>query len=137
MYTSIIIFFVFGHNTCMVLLYILLTAYIVAINFYSFLLVKGLRDKERQAEAERQAQPLLNTSQSSNPPTQPPADKYLGKLCIAGALGGAITIYTCMFILKYKRSDLLLMVLMPLLGVLNIYLFVLLFKSGFGFLLIR
>ena len=121
----------------MVLLYILLTAYIVAINFYSFLLVKGLRDKERQAEAERQAQPLLNASQSSKQPTQPNADKYLGKLCIAGALGGAITIYTCMFILKYKRNDLLLMVLMPLLGVLNVYLFVLLFKSGFGFLLIR
>jgi hypothetical protein len=34
----------------MVLLYILLAAYIVAINFYSFLLVKGLRDKEKAAE---------------------------------------------------------------------------------------
>ena len=58
-------------------------------------------------------------------------------MLIAGAMGGAITIYVCMFILKYKRSDLLYMVLMPLLGVLNVYLFVLLFKSGFGFLLIR
>ncbi|MBQ8291754.1 MAG: hypothetical protein IJX88_04530 [Clostridia bacterium] len=58
----------------------------------------------------------------------------LGKLFAAGALGGAITIYVCMFIFKYKRSNLLLMVMMPLLGVLNIYLWVILFRSGFSFL---
>ena len=121
----------------MVLLYILLSAYIIAINFYSFLLVKGLRDKERQAEAAKQAQPLIEESSHAEEPLNPSRERYLSKLCLAGALGGAITIYTCMFILKYKRSDLLLMVLMPLLGVLNVYLFALLFKSGFGFLLIR
>lgn len=117
----------------MIILYILLVAYILAINFYAFLLVKGLRDKERKAELEREAAPLINEGQT--PPPLP--DRQLGKLFITGALGGAITIYVCMFLLKYKRSDLLLMVTMPLLGVLNVYLFVLLFKSGFGFLLIR
>ena len=115
----------------MILLYILLIAYIVAINFYAFLLVKGLRDREKTAEVNRQAEPLIS---AANPETQPIKERYLGKLLLTGALGGAITVYVCMFILKYKRSDLLLMVLMPLFGVLNVYLFVLLFKSGFGFL---
>ena len=121
----------------MILLYLLLAAYIIAINFYSFLLVKSLRDKEKQADAMKQAQPLSADTSTAEQPVKPSQERYLGKLCIAGALGGAITIYTCMFIFKYKRADLLLMVLMPLLGVLNIYLFVMLFKSGFGFLLIR
>ncbi|MBQ8284627.1 MAG: hypothetical protein IJX75_06050 [Clostridia bacterium] len=135
----------------MVVLYIFLIAYILAINFYAFLLVKSLRDKERQDEIRRQAAPLSAYSSNGDPrenasddgyyppatsPNKPP-ERNLGKLCITGLLGGAITIYVCMFVLKYKRSDLLLMVLMPLLGVLNIYLWVLLFKSGFGFLLIR
>ena len=121
----------------MILLYILLIAYIIAINFYAFLLVKGFRDREKQAEIERQASPLIDAAQNAESPIKTEPEKYLGKMLIAGAMGGAITIYVCMFILKYKRSDLLLMVLMPLLGVLNVYLFVLLFKSGFGFLLIR
>ena len=118
----------------MILLYILLVAYIVAINFYAFLLVKSLRDQDRLSEAKRQAEPLISATAPETPPLR---DRALGKLLLTGALGGAITVYVCMFILKYKRSDLLLMVLMPLLGVLNVYLFVLLFKSGFGFLLIR
>ncbi len=120
----------------MLILYILFIAYILAINFYAFLLVKTLKDKEKQLEAERQAAPLsLATANGQN--QAPQTEKYVGKLCITGLLGGAITIYVCMFLLKFKRSNLLLMVLMPLLGVLNIYLWVLLFKSGFSFLLIR
>jgi len=113
----------------MIILYILLVAYILAINFYAFLLVKSLRDKEREEEAK----PVAVNGET--PPRVP--EKVAGKLCITGLLGGAITIYVCMFILKYKRSDLLLMVLMPLLGVLNIYLWVLLFRSGFSFFVIR
>ena len=52
----------------MILLYLLLAAYIIAINFYAFLLVKSLRDKEKQIESTKQAEPLsisktaLNTS---------------------------------------------------------------------------
>ena len=132
------IFFRLTHTAYMILLYILLIAYIIAINFYAFLLVKGFRDREKQAEIERQASPLIDAAaQNAEKPIKATPEKYLGKMLIAGAMGGAITIYVCMFLLKYKRSDLLLMVLMPLLGVLNVYLFVLLFKSGFGFLLIR
>ncbi len=125
----------------MILLYILLIAYIIAVNFYAFVLVKTLREKEKQAELNAQAEPLIsateNVTERGADPATKPAAKSTGKLCITGALGGAITIYVCMFIMKYRRTDLLLMVLMPLLGVLNVYLWVLLFRSGFSFLLIR
>ena len=118
----------------MIILYILLIAYILAINFYAFLLIKSLKEEEAREELRRQAAPLSELEQPITPKTR---DRSLGKLCITGALGGAITIYVCMFLYKYRRSDLFLMLIMPLLGVLNIYLFVLLFKSGFGFLIIR
>ena len=116
----------------MIIFYIFLTAYILSINFYSFLLIKTIRDNEE--ELERMKEKQANSSPST---TNAPHEKYTGKLCVAGLLGGAITIYVCMFLLKYKRTDLLLMVLMPLLGVLNIYIFALLYKSGFGFLFVR
>ena len=115
----------------MLIFYILLVAYILAVNFYAFLLVKTLRDEEQQAEVTRQGEPLTLASGERKPP-----QKNLSKLIFTGVLGGAVTVYVCMFLLKYKRSDLLLMVLMPLLGVLNIYLFVMLFKNGLTFLIL-
>ena len=125
----------------MIILYILLIAYIAAINFYAFLLVKTLSAKEREAELNRQASPLIDSTKDTqnalSAPQASPPQKMIGKLCITGALGGAITIYACMFIFKYRRSDLLLMVLMPLLGVLNVYLWVILFRSGFAFFIVR
>ena len=119
----------------MVILYIMLVAYILAINFYAFLLVKSFREKEKEREIRQEIEGLAQTKEPSTSST--PLERATGKLCITGLLGGAITIYVCMFLLKYKRSDLLLMVLMPLLGVLNIYVFVLLFRSGFSFFIIR
>lgn len=113
----------------MIILYVLLIAYILAVNFYAFMLVKTLRDKEREEEVRRQGMPLTQTIPSA-------PQKFLGKLLITGALGGAITIYVCMFIFKWRRTELILMILMPLLGVLNIYLWVLLFRSGFRFFVI-
>ena len=115
----------------MVILYILLVAYILAINFYAFLLVKSFREKETKQEIENLTPPVDKL------PAETPTERITGKLCITGLLGGAITIYVCMFLFRYKRSDLLLMVLMPLLGVLNVYLFILLFRSGFSFFIIR
>lgn len=143
----------------MILLYILIVAYILAINFYAFLLVKSMSAQETEKQQPLQ-QPLQqnaqhNASQPSQPSQQPqqssqdrtransePTEqsspqKCIGKLCITGALGGAIAIYVCMFIFKFRRSDLLLMVLMPLLGVLNVYLWILLFRSGLGFFIVR
>lgn len=111
----------------MIILYILLIAYLLAVNFYAFLYVKSLRDKEleKQSSTTTPQAPVQNT------------DKFIGKLCVTGILGGAITIYVCMFLFKFRRNDLLLMVLMPLFGVLNIYITILLFRSGFSFLFFR
>ena len=141
-----IIFCVYGKTFYMIILYILLIAYILAINFYAFLLVKTLSKQERDAQAYRQAQPLISSTDNETAPPIAPLtkqvntekpQKYVGKLCIAGALGGAIAIYVSMFIFKFRLSDLFLMVIMPLLGVLNIYIWVLLFRSGFAFFVIR
>jgi Flp pilus assembly protein TadB len=130
----------------MVLLYILLIAYIIAINFYAFLQIKSMRDNEEKeavrAEIKSDTKAALpaesaQTTDEHATTAQKQPQRNLGKLFITAALGGAITIYVCMFVLKYKRSDLLLMVLMPLLGVLNVYFWVLLFRSGFSFFLIR
>ncbi len=120
----------------MIILYLLLVAYILAINFYAFLLVKALRDKERKAQIAQEAKSAALPLSVEEEPAKPP-ERVSGKLCITGLLGGAITVYVCMFLLKYRRDDLLLMVVMPLLGVLNIYLWVLLFRSGFTFFLVR
>ena len=128
----------------MIILYLFVIAYIAAINLYAFLLIKTLAKQERDAVAtvppvnvaKDETSDTAPTTTSSVPTAQKP-QKVISKLCITGALGGAIAIYACMFIYKYRRNDLFLMVIMPLLGVLNVYLWVLLFKSGFSFLLIR
>ncbi len=143
MYIPLVIIYRFlGKTDCMIILYILLVAYILSVNFYAFLLVKSLRDKERNEQVRKQGEPLTqhereNDQNVANSPNKPATDKYVGKLLITGLLGGAITIYVCMFVFKFKRTELLLMVLMPLLGVLNVYLWVLLFRSGFQFFVIR
>ena len=67
----------------MILLYILLIAYIIAINFYAFLLVKGFRDREKQAEIERQASPLIDAAaQNAEKPIKATPEKYLGKMLL-------------------------------------------------------
>ena len=131
----------------MILLYVLFVVYILAINFYAFLLVKSLKEKERAAEIsqmEQQSRPFPTQTSSNAMPTSAPSstnerpyDKIMGRLFITGALGGAITIYVCMFLYKYKLSELLLMVLMPMIGILNIYFWVLMFKSGLRFFIFR
>ena len=137
MSTSSFIFFLSGHTVRMLIFYILLSAYILAVNFYAFLLVKSLRDQERRDELERQASPLAESAENAPSRNRKATDRSLGKLLLTGALGGAITLYVCMFLFKYRKTDLLPMVLLPVLGALNVYLFVLLFRSGFGFFLVR
>ena len=118
----------------MFILYVLAIAYILAVNFYAFLLVKSLADNEKQTALDTQLhQKVSNAEDKESTPPQ----KYFRKLLITGALGGAITVYVCMFLFKYKRSELALMVLMPLLGVLNIYSWILLFRYGLSFFVVR
>lgn len=100
----------------MILLYVILIVYILAINFYSFLLFKSQRDEYEATD---------KVTKSGD-----------GKLFLAAFLGGAITIYISMFIFKYRTKSLLLMIAMPVLAVLNVYLWILAFRSGLTFIAI-
>lgn len=98
----------------MILLYIIFTVYILAINFYSFLLVKSEKnDYEATGTYNKRGD---------------------GKLFLSALLGGAICIYISMFVFKYRTKSLFLMIVMPVLGVMNIYVFYIAFRSGFTFI---
>lgn len=95
----------------MILLTILLSTYILAVNFYGFRLLKTQRDgfeagKKKAGEGD-------------------------GKLLLAAALGGAIAVYATMFVLKYRLESCVLMLALPLLAVINVYCFYLGFRGIF------
>lgn len=96
------------------LIRILVITYMLAINIYAFLL---LYFQKKQVEEDR------DTKIKD------------GKLLIAGMLGGAIGIYTAMFILSYRLQSLFLMVAMPLMIVLTVYLLIVGFTGNFGFVI--
>ena len=96
------------------LIRILVITYVVAINVYAYLL---LYFQKKQIEE-------TNDTKIKD-----------GKLLIAGMLGGAIGIYTAMFVLSYRLQSLFLMVAMPLLIVLNVYLLIVGFAGNFGLLI--
>lgn len=96
----------------MILLYTILVVYILAINFYSVMLLKAQRDEYGD-----------NNSRKTGD----------GKIILAAILGGAIALYVSMFVMKYRIKNLLLMIALPVLGVLNVYIFFLAFRSGFSF----
>lgn len=97
----------------MVLIYILLSVYIAAINFFAFLQVKNARDEADAWGKNRD-----------------------GKLFLTGLLGGAVTIYVSMFIFRYRLNNVLLMAGMPVIAALNIYLFFLAFRYVGGILMV-
>lgn len=97
----------------MLLLYIIFIVYILAVNFYAIILLKSQKDEYADDEAKMKS-----------------GD---GKLILTAILGGAISIYISMFIMRYRLKNLLLMILMPVIGVLNVYFCVVAFRSGFTF----
>lgn len=97
----------------MLLLYIIFIVYILAVNFYSVLLLKSQKDEYADDESKMKS-----------------GD---GKLILTAILGGAISIYISMFIMRYRLKNLLLMILMPVIGVLNVYFCIVAFRSGFTF----
>ncbi len=96
----------------MVLLYILVIVYILAVNFYAVMLIKSQRDEE-------------------NDETKP--HRGDGKIILTAILGGAIGVYASMFAMRFRLKNLTLMVLIPVIAVLNVYFFYIAFKSGFTF----
>lgn len=100
----------------MILLYVIFIVYILAVNFYAFMLVKSQRDELYESDGK---------SKSGD-----------GKLILTAILGGAISIYVSMFIMRYRLKNLLLMILMPVIAVLNVYFCVIAFRSGFTFFVV-
>ena len=101
----------FEHTFRMFILTALLIVYVLAVNFYAFLMMKDLKNKKADVQKQND-----------------------GKLTLTAALGGAITIYVCMFVFKYRLSNMFLMIAVPLLGAINLWLWFVAIRSGFGFL---
>lgn len=93
----------------MVFLYVLLTTYILAVNFLAFRLVKTQRDGWETGDREE--------------------NDGCGKLLLSAALGGAAAAFATMFALRFRLENCLLMLLLPLLAVINLYCFYLGFRA--------
>lgn len=93
------------------LFYIVIAVYLVAINFYGILMLKYQKKKVVDGE-----------------------DNYPkvtdGRLIFSAFLGGALGIFSFMFIFKYKTKNVLLMVLLPILIALNIYILIMVIRTG-------
>ncbi len=96
------------------LIYVLLIAYIIAVNFYGILMLHFQKKARLDGDEE-------NISISDT------------KLFLAGLLGGATGIFIFMFIFKYRLKSLFMMVFMPVLIALNIYLIIVILNGGMGF----
>ena len=94
------------------LLRILFAVYILAINLYSFMLVRS--QKIQRAET---GESKINDV----------------KIFLTGAIGGALGVFVSTFILSYRKDSLLFMVVMPLLIAVNVYFLVLGFYTDFNF----
>lgn len=96
------------------MLYIILATYIAAVNVYSVMLLLSQRNEFLSDEDK------LHSGD--------------GKLLLSALLGGAIGIYVTMFITRFKVKNMFLMIALPVIGVLNVWFFVLAFRSGFTFI---
>lgn len=102
------------HTFIMILLYVVVIVYILAVNFYAVMLIKAQRDEEGEGDGARRGD---------------------GKLILTALMGGAIGIYCAMFAMRYRLKNLLFMVLMPVIAVLNVYFFYITFRSGLPLLI--
>ena len=100
----------------MLLMYIVFTVYIIAINFYSVMLLISQKNEYLTDESK------LNSGD--------------GKLILSALLGGALGIYVTMFITRFKLKNMLFMILMPVIGALNVWFIVLAYRSGFNFIVL-
>lgn len=100
----------------MVLLYVIFSVYILAVNVFAVMLVKTQKDESIDENGKGKT-----------------GD---GKLILTAILGGALAIYVTMFIMKYRLKNLLLMVILPVIAVLNVYFCIVAFRSGFTFFVV-
>ena len=105
----------------MLIVILLLIAYLFGVNFYAFLTVKSMRQEEQETAS------TLAEQKQTAPPERKKGDF---RLALCGLLGGALTVYACMFAMKYKLKNMFLMLVMPVLVVLNIYLVFVLIRYG-------
>lgn len=98
----------------MLLLYIIIATYIAAVNVYSVMLLLSQRNEFLIDESK------LNSGD--------------GKLLLTAILGGAIGIYVTMFITRFKLKNMLLMITLPVIAVLNVWFFIIAFRSGLTFI---
>ena len=84
-----------------VLLFVLVTVYILAVNFYGFRLVRSQYEEGGRGEVVR--------------------------MLFTAALGGALAQFITMLVLRFRLKNLVLMIALPLFIVLNGYCFYLLF----------
>lgn len=97
----------------MILLTVLLSTYILAVNYYAFRLLKKQQEDTDVGDMQ--------------------AGDGDGRLLLIFAMGGAIAVFVTMFVLRYRLDSMLLMIVLPLLAVVNIYCFYLGFRSIFVF----
>ena len=93
---------------------IVVGVYLVAINVYSFMLLRA----QKTSEDECGDKPKVRD----------------GSLFITAVLGGALGIYIAMFVFKFRLRSLFLMVFMPVLTVATAYIVCVAFMNDFWFI---
>ncbi len=124
-------------------------AYFLGINVYGFILVNIQRKKLQSTNLANQFEAVLanqkeeNTLNTNESPDNNENYKQNNEVCkekkkirdwkllLSGILGGALGIYVAMLIYKYKLTNFLLMVIMPVFIAINLYFLLLAFSGNF------
>lgn len=93
----------------MIFVYLLFAVYILSVNFFGFRLLKTQKDAADAGD---------NGARKSD-----------GKLILAALAGGSPAIFATMFFLRYRLTDMLLMIGLPVLSALNFYCYYLGFRG--------
>ena len=101
----------------MILFYVLIAAFLLAINFYGLTLIRYQRLAKEEGEASKAVSD--------------------GKIFTVAFLGGTLAIYLFMILKKYRLKSIALVVGLPLIFILNVYFTYFLISSGLGIFPLR